>query len=124
MVQTKFTCECCKEQFERFGSAGASCRKRLKQRGYVFCSKSCGGYKHGGFKNKTTEYSSWNAMKNRCNNPNHKSYARYGGRGITYDPTWNDFERFLNNSSTALCSCSFTINNKSHNISVLISIVS
>ena len=95
MVQTKFTCECCKEQFERFGSAGASCRKRLKQRGYVFCSKSCGGYKHGGFKNKTTEYSSWNAMKNRCNNPNHKSYARYGGRGITYDPTWNDFERFL-----------------------------
>ena len=95
MVQTKFICKCCNKQFERFDSAGASCRKRLKQRGYVFCSKSCGGYKHGGFKNKTTEYSSWNAMKNRCNNPNHKSYGRYGGRSITYDPAWNDFEQFL-----------------------------
>jgi hypothetical protein len=69
-------CECCQGQFERFGGAGATCRKRLKQRGYVFCSK--GGYKHGGFKNKT-EYMSWGAMKDRCNNPSSTAYIRMAG---------------------------------------------
>lgn len=34
-------------------------------------------------------------MKNRCNNPSFKHYDRYGGRGITYDPAWNDFKNFL-----------------------------
>jgi len=96
MVQIVFVCECCKEQFERKGTAGASCRQRLKQRGYVFCSKACGSYRHGGYKYKTTEYMSWNAMKDRCNNSNHESYSRYGGRGITYDAAWNDFKIFLN----------------------------
>ena len=95
MVQTKFVCERCQKQFERFGNTGTVCRKRLKQRGYVFCSKSCGAYKHGGFKNKTSEYMSWCAMRNRCNNPSHESYKRYGGRGIIYDPSWNNFEQFL-----------------------------
>ena len=95
MVQTVFNCISCGKEFERFGNAAATCRKRLKQRGYLFCSKSCGGYKHGGWKNKMSEYASWNAMKNRCNNPNHNSYPRYGGRGITYDPSWEIFENFL-----------------------------
>ena len=44
---------------------------------------------------KSSEYSSWDAMKQRCNNPNHKSYDRYGGRGITYDPSWEDFSVFF-----------------------------
>jgi len=35
-------------------------------------------------------------MKNRCNNPKHNHYSRYGARGITYDPAWNDFLVFLN----------------------------
>jgi hypothetical protein len=30
-------------------------------------------------------------MKARCTNPNCKDYARYGGRGITIDPRWDDF---------------------------------
>jgi hypothetical protein len=34
-------------------------------------------------------------MKQRCNNPKNTHYARYGGRGITYDPAWNKFENFL-----------------------------
>jgi len=41
------------------------------------------------------EYTSWCAMKNRCNNPNSTHYERYGGRGIEYDPSWNDFSVFL-----------------------------
>lgn len=53
-------------------------------------SKSCGCLKdelhtkHGGAKQSgwTREYRSWMAMKTRCNNPNHRSYHNYGGRGI------------------------------------------
>lgn len=41
------------------------------------------------------EYSSWHAMKTRCDNPTHNAYPRYGGRGITYDPRWDDFQNFI-----------------------------
>jgi hypothetical protein len=34
-------------------------------------------------------------MKQRCNNPKHKRYYDYGGRGITYDSRWEKFENFL-----------------------------
>jgi hypothetical protein len=95
MAQTIFVCHNCFNTFERTGNAGAICRSKLKKRGYVFCSKNCGSFKHGGYKNKTPEYSSWCAMKSRCNNPSHESYARYGGRGITYDSSWEDFTVFL-----------------------------
>jgi hypothetical protein len=43
-------------------------------------------------------YISWMAMKARCTNPNHKSFANYGGRQIGIDPTWlgsRGFETFL-----------------------------
>jgi hypothetical protein len=42
----------------------------------------------------TREYSSWNSMKNRCNNPNSDNYKDYGGRGITYCERWENFENF------------------------------
>lgn len=35
----------------------------------------------------------WARMKQRCNN---KDDDLYGGRGITYDPRWEDFEEFYN----------------------------
>jgi hypothetical protein len=41
------------------------------------------------------EYTSWHAMKTRCDNKKHAAYPRYGGRGITYDPAWKDFKNFL-----------------------------
>lgn len=34
-------------------------------------------------------------MRQRCNNPKNTHYARYGGRGINYDPSWENFENFL-----------------------------
>lgn len=43
---------------------------------------------------QSREYHSWNSMKNRCNNPNLKEYKNYGGRGISYDPRWEDFREF------------------------------
>lgn len=50
--------------------------------------------KHG--KRKTPEYSSWIAMKRRCETATDKDYARYGGRGVTVYPEWSkDFAAFL-----------------------------
>lgn len=43
---------------------------------------------------KTSAYSSWQGMKDRCNNPNSIGWDRYGGRGISYDPKWTTFEGF------------------------------
>lgn len=42
----------------------------------------------------TPTYNSWQQMKQRCNNPNHHQYQDYGGRGITYDPSWDDYAQF------------------------------
>ena len=43
---------------------------------------------------KTSLYRVWCAMRERCTNPNNKSYHRYGGRGITVCEEWNDFSLF------------------------------
>lgn len=43
----------------------------------------------------TTEYNSWNLMRDRCNNPNNKRYDKYGGRGISVCERWDDFLMFL-----------------------------
>jgi len=51
-------------------------------------------YKHGMY--NTPEYNSWVSMKKRCLNKSHKSYVRYGGRGITISNDWiNSFDKFL-----------------------------
>jgi hypothetical protein len=40
-------------------------------------------------------YSCWSAMKQRCLNPNNKSFKRYGGRGIKiYEPWINNYQLF------------------------------
>ncbi len=41
-------------------------------------------------------YTSWNQMKQRCYNPNHKNYDRYGARGIKVCDRWkSSFKAFL-----------------------------
>lgn len=40
-------------------------------------------------------YSTWDAMKQRCNHPNHKAYKNYGGRGIKICERWQSFPNFL-----------------------------
>ncbi len=41
-------------------------------------------------------YNIWRGMKTRCTNPNAINFDNYGGRGIKYDPSWNEFSNFWN----------------------------
>lgn len=50
-------------------------------------------HRHG--QEKTRTYKSWRQMRQRCLNPNHHAYDRYGGRGITIDLRWDDYMVFL-----------------------------
>lgn len=60
-------------------------------------------YKHGcaavaGRKSSNLQWKAhytWLGMKARCDNPKNKQYPDWGGRGITYDPAWADFNQFL-----------------------------
>lgn len=71
------------------------------------CTKSCGcmktemirkaNTKHGFrlYGNMPRIYKTWLHMKDRCKNPNNKSFALYGGRGITICEEWDsDFVAF------------------------------
>lgn len=40
-------------------------------------------------------YATWCNMKARCDNRNNPQYKDYGGRGISYHPSWAQFPNFL-----------------------------
>jgi hypothetical protein len=44
---------------------------------------------------RTPTYYVWCGMRERCRNPNNKSYKRYGGRGIRVCERWEDYTNFL-----------------------------
>ena len=50
---------------------------------------------HTTHNSKSPTYRSWAMMKSRCLDPNYTQYQDYGGRGITIDPSWMSFQRFL-----------------------------
>lgn len=65
-------------------------------------TKSCGclnveivknrSFKHGRI--HKGEYTSWNQMKQRCQNKNNPAYKYYGARGISVCKKWQSFEGF------------------------------
>lgn len=40
-------------------------------------------------------YETWQAMRQRCNNPNASNFNRYGARGIRVCPQWDSFPQFV-----------------------------
>lgn len=44
---------------------------------------------------KSPEYKCWENMIQRCTNPRAKGYENYGGRGISVNPLWRSFHKFL-----------------------------
>ena len=90
-------CDCGNE----FVAAGANLRHGL--------TRSCGclvrdlgharathGQAGNGSKSpQTGAYGSWRSMRQRCNDPNCNTYARYGGRGIRHCERWASFENFF-----------------------------
>lgn len=70
-------------------------------------TKSCGclkmeklierSTKHG--MSGTRVYKIWRHMKERCEDESYEYYKDYGGRGISYDPSWKLFENFYKDMS-------------------------
>ena len=68
------------------------------------CRKSSANVKHGMYNNPL--YHGWWSMMQRCYNPSHHNYQRYGGRGIKVCEDWHTIEGFLawaNNSYDSTC---------------------
>ena len=58
------------------------------------CSSAMATRKHG--KWKSTEYTIWSGIKQRCHNPKSPSYFKYGARGIQVCEKWRaSFETFF-----------------------------
>lgn len=79
-------CECGVEKEVRY--------THLKQGRTVGCGcKNPGRAKHYG--KGTRLYNIWCSIKQRCNDPNHKSYPQYGGKGVMVCQSWKqDFTSF------------------------------
>jgi len=43
---------------------------------------------------KTRLHNIWIGARQRCRNPKNKGFPNYGGRGIRFDPSWDDFVAF------------------------------
>ena len=83
-----FECQFCGEEFECITRSISSGR-----------TKSCGCLmrKQTGSHNLYHHrfYATWNGVIQRCNNPKHKSYKNYGGRGIKVCDEWLDVRNFV-----------------------------
>lgn len=87
-------CECGNERIVNAGSLvngkSKSCCGRPAKR-----KRDFGRFLPGPGKRPTPTYSSWLAMRNRCQNPEHEAYHNYGGRGIVVCDRWESFDLFL-----------------------------
>lgn len=96
--KTKWLCRCdCGKEFVAVGGSLRSGHTTTCGCSYLRRPRN---FKHGhshrnGVKHFTKAYIVWAKMKSRCDNPNDVGYPDYGGRGISYDPRWKEFENFL-----------------------------
>lgn len=57
--------------------------------------KKTHGHRYSNKGKPSPEYECWAGILKRVRNPRDKLYPYYGGRGISFDPSWVDFECFL-----------------------------
>lgn len=85
------TCDCGKtKEFTVSWLTYRHLKKRTSQP--VHCG--CLMIKHGLSAAKPPEYGVWQAMVQRCTNPNNQAFHCYGGRGITVCNRWREFLTF------------------------------
>jgi len=82
-----FLCPDCNTEHEMAMSNGIRAKSCLN------CAKNKPTNKTHG-QSSTRLYRIWCKMKERCYDPNHMNYHRYGGRGIYITPEWHDFVIF------------------------------
>lgn len=88
-------CDCGAEVIKRI--ADAKRQGRCGSCGWAFTGRATAerNFKHGGAAGKREPlYHCWTGMRDRCSNPNHIAYARYGGRGIAVCLEWETYEGF------------------------------
>lgn len=63
--------------------------------GYLNHCKKCVRERVAEYHDKNPLYDTWAGMRRRCDNPNHKFFKNYGGRGIKVCDKWSgSFESF------------------------------
>lgn len=92
--QARWLCKCDCGNFHTVRS------KKLRTGNTVTCGCRKGGggsFRHGHSArgNEHPLYGTWEAMHQRCRNPNATGYRNYGGRGIKVCERWQKFENFL-----------------------------
>jgi len=91
------TCSCGNEQYVRSASLrsgktkSCGCLQKESAAKHIVTTK-----KHSTHKlSDSNEHAIWQAMKQRCHNPNNRQYKNYGGRGIYVCDRWKEsFENF------------------------------
>lgn len=78
--------------------ASQSCGCLQKERTSV--SNKRHGHSSGG--KVSSEYGTWRAMIDRCENPSVNGYLNYGGRGIKVCTRWHKFENFIEDMGNKL----------------------
>lgn len=71
-----------------------SCGCLHKERASKALSKTL--YKHGDSLGGEYRqlYDLWKNLKKRCDSPKYREFHLYGGRGISYYPSWKDYDKF------------------------------
>ena len=94
-IHYKFECEC-GNTLEKLGATIR--RGRIKSCGCGISESIAESNKRRATHSMTNTptYITWQAMKNRCRNPNISDYQYYGAKGVTVCDRWdNSFEAFL-----------------------------
>ena len=80
------------ETARRLNASEHTVRRNMEEKDIHIKTNSEASTKHG--MNGTRPYRIWLSLRNRCNNPNHPDYEKYGAKGISYPDKWDDFEVF------------------------------